>query len=207
MARAEAQAVWERQLAGRGTLEELGELVRGCTRCGLRAGCSGVVFGEGDARAHLCLIGEGPGATEDELGRPFVGAAGQLLDRILAAAGFRRAQVYITNVVLCRPPGNRVPSDEEMAACRPRLQRQLRQIDPGIVVALGGTAVRALVDPRGRISQTRGRWHQLDGRWVLATYHPAYLLRNPGAKNAAWADFRMVVDLYRRLYGDPGPGA
>lgn len=202
-----AATAWERQVAGCATLDELAALARGCTRCGLRAGCNRVVFGEGHERARLCLIGEGPGAREDELGRPFVGAAGQLLDRILDVAGFRREQVYITNVVLCRPPGNRVPADEEIAACQPYLERRLQLLDPGIVVLLGATALRAVVDPRASISQTRGRWQRRDNRFVMATYHPAYLLRNPAAKTATWTDFRMVSELYRRLYGVPGQGA
>ncbi len=192
---------WERRVAGCATLDELGALVRGCVRCGLRAGCRGVVFGEGHERARLCLIGEGPGAREDELGRPFVGAAGQLLDRILDAAGFAREQVYISNVVLCRPPGNRVPADDEIAACRPHLERRLQLLDPGIVVLLGATALRAVVGGQARISRARGRWQRRDGRFVMATYHPAYLLRNPAAKKDAWTDFRMVSALYGRLYG------
>ena len=186
------------------TLEELGAFARGCTRCGLRPGCRGVVFGEGAPQAHLCLIGEGPGATEDELGRPFVGRAGELLDKILQAAGFRREDVYISNVVLCRPPGNRTPEDEEIAACRPYLQRRLELIDPAIVVLLGATPLRAMVDAKARITQERGRWYRIQGRWVLPTYHPAFLLRNPGKKKEAWEDFQMVRDLHRRLFGTPG---
>lgn len=181
------------------SLEAVGAFARGCTRCGLRAGCRGVVFGEGDAHARLCLIGEGPGRTEDELGRPFVGRAGELLDKILAAAGFRREAVYISNVVLCRPPDNRTPADEEMAACRPYLKRRLELIDPDIVVLLGATPLRALLGDKVRISQERGRWHRLDGRWVLPTYHPAYLLRNPSRKGEVWEDFQMVRDLHHRL--------
>jgi|BEDMetMinimDraft_2_1075160.scaffolds.fasta_scaffold08652_1 uracil-DNA glycosylase family 4 len=183
------------------TLEALGAFARGCTRCPLRAGCRGVVFGEGDPAARLVLIGEGPGATEDELGRPFVGRAGALLDRILEAAGFRRQDVYISNVVLCRPPGNRTPTDEEIAACRPYLDRRLALLRPGIVVALGSTAVRALVDSRALITQVRGRWHRVDGRWVLPTFHPAAVLRDPSKKKPVWEDFQMVRELYRRLYG------
>lgn len=188
------------------SLEAVGAFARGCTRCGLRAGCRGVVFGEGDPHARLCLIGEGPGRTEDELGRPFVGRAGELLDKILAAAGFPRAAVYISNVVLCRPPDNRTPADEEMAACRPYLERRLEVIAPDIVVLLGATPLRALIGDRARISQERGRWHRLEGRWVLPTYHPAYLLRNPSRKAEVWEDFQMVRDLYHRLEARrPGP--
>lgn len=194
----DAQAFAAR-LEGLTTLEELAAVARACTRCGLRAGCRTVVFGEGDPHARIALIGEGPGQTEDEEGRPFVGKAGALLDRILEAAGLRRQQVYISNVVLCRPPGNRVPADEEIAACRPYLLRRLRLIAPDIVVLLGATPLHALIDPRAKIGQERGRWHRLDGRWVLPTYHPAYLLRNPAAKKDAWEDFQMVRDLHQRL--------
>ncbi len=193
-----AQAFLDR-LRGLESLSALGGVAQGCARCGLRAGCRGVVFGEGDAHARLCLIGEGPGATEDELGRPFVGRAGELLDRILAAAGFHREEVYISNVVLCRPPGNRIPTDDEISTCRPYLERRLELIAPDIVVLLGATPLRALLGPRARITQERGRWLRLDGRWVMPTYHPAYLLRNPSRKAEAWEDFQMVRDLHRRL--------
>jgi DNA polymerase len=187
------------RLRGLESLTALGGVAQGCARCGLRAGCRGVVFGEGDAHARLCLIGEGPGATEDELGRPFVGRAGELLDRILSAAGFRREEVYISNVVLCRPPGNRTPTDDEISACRPYLERRLELIAPDIVVLLGATPLRALLGPRARITQERGRWQRLDGRWVMPTYHPAYLLRNPSRKADVWEDFQMVRDLHKRL--------
>lgn len=187
-------------------LADLAEAARGCRACGLRAGCRGVVFGEGDPRASLMLVGEGPGATEDELGRPFVGRAGELLDRILAAAGFRRQEVYITNVVMCRPPGNRVPTDAEMAACLPYLRAKMRLIRPAIVVALGSTATRALVHPRARITQVRGTWHRFGGALVLPTYHPAALLRDPGKKRPVWEDFKQVREAHRRL-AEAGPEA
>lgn len=194
-------------LLGRFTeLAELAEAARGCRACGLRDGCRGVVFGEGDPRAALMLVGEGPGATEDELGRPFVGRAGELLDRILAAAGFRRQDVYITNVVMCRPPGNRVPTDAEMAACLPYLRAKMRLIRPALVVALGSTATRALVHPRARITQVRGTWHRCGGALVLPTYHPAALLRDPGKKRPVWEDFKKVREAHRRL-GELGPEA
>ena len=196
----DAHAFAER-LAALATIEDLGAFAGGCHRCGLRAGCRGVVFGEGATHARLCLIGEGPGATEDEQGRPFVGRAGELLDKILDAAGFARGEVYISNVVLCRPPGNRTPEDPEIAACRPYLRRRLELIDPSIVVLLGATPLRALVDAKAKITQERGHWYRLDGRWVLPTYHPAYLLRNPAAKKDAWEDFQKVRELHRRLHG------
>lgn len=171
----------------------------GCQRCGLRSGCRTVVFGEGDPHARVMLVGEGPGATEDELGRPFVGRAGELLDRILKAAGFEREEVYITNVVMCRPPGNRTPTDEEMAACRPYLERKIDLVNPAIIVALGSTAARALLGPDARITRVRGTWHAYGPRRIMPTYHPAALLRDPSKKPAAWEDFQKVRNAYRAL--------
>ncbi len=194
----------EAWLAGIADLEALAEEAKGCRACGLRAGCRGVVFGEGDPRATIMLVGEGPGATEDELGRPFVGRAGELLDRILAAAGFRRQDVYITNVVMCRPPGNRVPTDAEVAACLPFLRAKLRLIRPRIVVCLGSTAARALIHPQARITQVRGRWHRGDGFLIMPTYHPAALLRDASKKRPVWEDFKRIREAYRRL-AEVGP--
>jgi len=197
-------------------LDELASLVRECTRCPLRQGCTQVVFGDGTPRARLMIIGEGPGADEDRIGRPFVGRAGQLLDRILAACGFSRERhVYIANVVKCRPPNNRAPTEEEREACLPHLRAQARILDPALVVLLGATAVQALVDPGARISQVRGRWLSWEGRPCMATYHPAALLRNPALKKPVWEDFKRVVDRYREevdpahdapYYPRPGAG-
>lgn len=187
------------ELAAITDLAALEAAARDCRRCGLRAGCRGVVFGEGNPRARLMLVGEGPGATEDELGRPFVGKAGELLDRILAAAGFAREEVYINNVVMCRPPGNRVPAEAEMAACLPWLRARIRIIRPGVIVCLGATAARALIHPQARITQLRGRWHERGGIFVMPTYHPAALLRDPSKKRPVWEDFQQVRDLVRRL--------
>lgn len=201
---------FEQELQRYETVAALGEFARGCERCGLRAGCRGVVFGEGPEDAGLVLIGEGPGANEDLQGRPFVGRAGELLDRILAAAGFRREDVYISNVVLCRPPGNRTPAEDEIAACRPYLQRRLELLRPRVIVALGATAVRALVHPRARVTQVRGQWQRRGSAWVMPTYHPAALLRDPSKKRPVWEDFQQVRDVYRRLTapaGREGPGA
>lgn len=181
-------------------MEALKARVLGCRACPLRDGCQGVVFGEGNPSARLMLIGEGPGADEDRLGRPFVGRAGQLLDRILAAGGFERfTHTYIANVVKCRPPGNRVPVWEERAACWPNLRAQIRLIRPAIVILLGATAVQTLLDPRGSITQLRGQWVQKDGIWFLPTYHPAALLRDPEKKRPVWEDVKAVVRKYREL--------
>jgi len=179
---------------------ELERTVRQCRRCGLRDGCSGVVFGDGQETARLVVCGEGPGADEDRLGRPFVGRAGQLLDKILEAGGFdRNRNAYILNVVKCRPPGNRIPTEEEREACGPNLEAQMRLIRPAIVLLLGATALQAVVDPAGRITRDRGRWVQKDGVWYMPTYHPAALLRNPNLKRDTWEDMKQVVRKYREL--------
>lgn len=181
-------------------LEQLRQVVLGCEACGLRSGCRGVVFGEGSPTARLVLCGEGPGQEEDRLLRPFVGAAGQLLDKILAASGFERfTHTYILNAVKCRPPGNRTPTEEERAACMPNLQAQLRILQPKIVVLMGATALQALIDPNARITRMRGQWIERGGVWYMPTYHPAALLRNPALKKDAWHDFKLVIDKYREL--------
>ncbi len=181
-------------------LDELKQTVAGCQSCGLRAGCRGVVFGEGSPTAKLVLCGEGPGQEEDRLLRPFVGAAGQLLDKILEVSGFDRfTHTYILNVVKCRPPGNRTPTEEERAACLPNLQAQLRILQPKIIVLMGATALQTLIDPQARITRMRGQWIQRGGVWYMPTYHPAALLRNPELKKDAWHDFKLVIDKYREL--------
>ena len=174
-----------------GSLEELQEQVAGCTRCNLRAGCTRVVFGEGNPGARLMLIGEGPGADEDRMGRPFVGKAGQLLDKILEAAGLERfTHTYIANVVKCRPPGNRVPRPDEAARCLPWLYRQIELVSPGIIVLLGSTALQNLIDPAARITEMRGRWLvSKSGIKIMPTYHPAALLRDVSKKRPVW-EFR-----------------
>lgn len=182
-----------------GSLAELEADCRRCRRCGLRAGCQQIVFGEGPPKARLMLVGEGPGAQEDKEGRPFVGAAGQLLDRILAAVGFTRREVYITNVVKCRPPGNRLPTPLEVASCRPFLLEQLRLINPALLVCLGALATQTLVDPQARITQVRGKWFEKDGRKILPTYHPAALLRDEMKKRPVWEDFQKVRAAWKAL--------
>ena len=181
-------------------LEVMRPGVLACTACALRGQASQVVFGEGNPEARLVLIGEAPGAEEDRQGRPFVGAAGQLLDKMLGAMGMTRGEhAYILNVVKCRPPGNRAPTEGEAAACRAHLDRQLTILDPPIVVLLGSTAVRSLIAPTARVTQVRGQWVERDGRWWMPTYHPAALLRNPSWKRPAWDDLKQVVDKYREL--------
>ncbi len=168
---------------------ELGE----CTRCELHRGRNRIVFGEGDAKARLVFVGEGPGRDEDMAGRPFVGAAGQLLDRIIEAISCKREEVYICNVVKCRPPSNRVPNEDECTICGPFMKRQLAVIKPEVVVALGGTAAKYLLGVEEPLGRLRGRFHEKDGFKIMPTYHPAYLLRNPKGKRPVWQDMQMVA--------------
>ena len=165
----------------------------GCERCALSKKRNSIVFGEGDPHAALCLVGEGPGEEEDRQGKPFVGAAGKLLDKILAAMSLSRKEVYICNVVKCRPPGNRNPEQDEMDACGPFLMDQLRIISPKIVLAMGGTAAHYLLKNKSPVSRLRGRFHDFEGMKLRVTYHPAYLLRSPGEKRKAWEDVQAVM--------------
>ncbi|MDK2821663.1 MAG: uracil-DNA glycosylase [Clostridia bacterium] len=180
-------------------LETLRKKVISCHRCNLRKRAKQVVFGEGDPEATLMMVGEGPGAYEDELGRPFVGAAGQLLNRILAAAGFKREEIYITNVVKCRPPRNRLPTAEEVKLCRPILEAQIRLIRPKIIVCLGALATQTLIAPEARITRLRGQWIEKDGIKYLPTYHPAALLRDASKKRPVWEDFKALKAAYLEL--------
>lgn len=181
-------------------LKELQTKAAECQLCPLRATCQQVVFGEGPDKAGIMVIGEGPGRDEDAQGRPFVGRAGKLLDQILAAGGFdRKSQVYIANIVKCRPPENRVPKPEERQACLPYLYEQIELVDPKILILLGATALQGLIDPEGKIGRERGHWLQWQGRWVMATYHPAALLRNSKLKEPVWQDIKKVVGKYKEL--------
>jgi uracil-DNA glycosylase len=178
-------------------LEVLSETVRSCTRCGLSQHRKQTVFARGTGSSGICFVGEGPGADEDAQGLPFVGAAGQLLDRMIAAMGLERDEVYVCNVVKCRPPENRKPEPEEMAACLPYLEEQLQLIGPQVVVALGATAVQGLLGTLAMtegITRLRGKWQTFGGQLpVMPTFHPAYLLRNPGAKREVWEDLQEVL--------------
>ncbi len=169
--------------------------VRPCTRCGLCKGRTQTVFGAGDANARLMFIGEGPGADEDAQGEPFVGRAGKLLTKMIVAMGLSREQVYIANVVKCRPPGNRAPSSEEMAGCWGYLQRQIEIIAPEVIVVLGNAAVKALLNTRTGITKLRGQWQELEGVAVMPTFHPAYVLRQytPDNRGKVWSDLQAVM--------------
>jgi DNA polymerase len=169
--------------------EDLGE----CTRCKLHKTRNKIVFGDGSDKARLVFVGEGPGADEDAQGLPFVGRAGKLLTQMIEAMGLQRKDVYICNVVKCRPPQNRAPEPDEVAQCSPFLLRQIDFIDPQVIVCLGATAAKTLLDTNRGISQFRGDWLEWRGRKLMATYHPAYLLRNPPAKSEVWKDLQKVM--------------
>jgi len=175
----------------------------GCTRCKLSQGRSTVVFGSGNPEARLMVIGEGPGEEEDRQGKPFVGRAGQLLTKMLESVGITRDEVYITNIVKCRPPGNRNPEPEEITACAPYLAGQLGAIQPGVICALGTFAAQQLLKTREPISRLRGRLHKLGGAVVVPTFHPAYLLRNPGPefRRQAYDDLKLIRREYDRVRG------
>jgi DNA polymerase len=174
-------------------LAELVRLLEGCTRCRLSEQRRSVVVGEGAADARVMFVGEGPGAEEDRTGRPFVGQAGRLLDRMILAMGFERSQTYIANVVKCRPPGNRDPKDDEIAACSTFLDRQIELIRPDVIVALGRFAANRLTATEKPLGALRGRWSHYKGVPLLATYHPAYLLRTPADKRKVWDDLKLVL--------------
>jgi len=182
-------------------LSALAALVSGCSRCALHSTRKNAVFGEGAADARVVCVGEAPGAREDETGRPFVGRAGKLLDRLLRSIGLPRESVYICNVLKSRPPNNRDPLPEEVTACSPYLLRQLALIQPEVIIAFGAFASRALLETKSALGRMRGRVHEYAGYPVVVTYHPAALLRNPGWTRPTWEDLQIV----RRLLDGEGP--
>jgi DNA polymerase len=167
-----------------------------CTRCKLHSTRQNIVFGTGNPQAKVMFIGEAPGADEDEQGLPFVGRAGQLLTKIIEAIRFRREEVYIANIIKCRPPGTRGPEGDEIAACQDFLYRQIAVIKPAIICALGTYAVQTLLQTKAPIGQLRGRMFDFQGAKLIATYHPAYLLRNPNEKRKTWEDVKMLRAYY-----------
>ena len=179
---------------GGGPLEVLRIEVAGCTRCEhLAAERTQTVFGVGNPQARLCFVGEAPGADEDRLGEPFVGRAGQLLTKIIEACTLKREDVYILNVLKCRPPDNRPPLPDEVANCRGYLDRQLELIQPEYICCLGSTAAKTLLETDQAIGRLRGRFHEYRGIPVLCTYHPSYLLRTPSAKREVWEDMKVLM--------------
>lgn len=174
-------------------LKAIREDIGDCTRCRLSKGRKNIVFGVGNMNADIMFIGEGPGADEDEQGEPFVGRAGQLLNNMISAMGIKRQDVYIANVVKCRPPGNRTPEKDECDTCGPFLLRQIEVIRPKVIVALGAVAAKYLLAINDSMANLRGRWYDLKGSKLAVTYHPAYLLRDPRQKKEAWKDLQMVM--------------
>lgn len=164
-----------------------------CSRCKLSEGRMNIVFGEGDPAAELMFVGEGPGAVEDKTGRPFVGRAGELLDKIITAMKLKRKDVYIANIVKCRPPENRDPEPDEIETCKPFLERQISIINPRVIITLGAPASHSLLDVTTPISRLRGRFSNYKGIPVMPTYHPSYLLRNPSEKKGTWLDVQKVM--------------
>ena len=191
------------------TWELFDRQVEECRLCSLCRNIRHKVPGQGDRNAPLMLIGEGPGRDEDEQGLAFVGAAGQLLTRMLEAIGLPRERVYICNVVKCRPPNNRIPTAEEAEACRIHLRMQTWLVRPKVIVLLGSTAAKNLLDPEIRITRERGKWTERKGVWMIPTYHPSALLRDASKKPEAWEDMKRIRDklkelgLYPDLYGSP----
>lgn len=183
--------------------------VEACTLCPLHQGIHHKVPGQGDVHAPLMFIGEGPGQVEDEEGLAFVGPAGQLLTRMLAAISLPRDRVYICNIVKCRPPNNRVPEEAEAEACKLHLRNQTALLRPKVIVLLGATAARNTIGPEIRITRDRGRWFERRGVWMMATYHPSALLRDASKKREAWEDMQSLRDklielgLYEDIYGHP----
>jgi DNA polymerase len=182
------------------SLEEIRSDLGDCRRCRLCENRRTIVFGAGDPRARLMFVGEGPGHDEDLAGEPFVGAAGQLLTKIIQAIQSSRSEVYIANVVKCRPPGNRLPAPDEIAACVPFLRRQIDSIRPRVICTLGSCAAQTLLGVPEAISRLRGRFFEVQGIRVMPTYHPAYLLRNPEKKRDVWEDMKRIM---KELAGEP----
>lgn len=183
--------------------DEFKEKALKCERCNLRNTCTQVVMGEGSLDHKIMFIGEGPGASEDKKGRPFVGRAGQLLDKILDSVNIKRNNIYITNIVKCRPPENRNPNNDEMKACSPILKTEIKYINPKVIVPLGSVASQYLIDSSIKITKDRGNWYNKGELYFLPTFHPAYLLRNANMKKPVWKDFKKIkkaVDRIEELY-------
>ncbi|MHB9138758.1 MAG: uracil-DNA glycosylase [Victivallaceae bacterium] len=185
------------------SLTELRAVALNCRQCKLHSKRNTVVFGEGNPLAELMFVGEGPGMEEDQQGRPFVGAAGQLLDKMIIAMGFKREDVYIANIVKCRPPNNRNPEEDEATQCLPYLKRQIELVSPKVIVALGAVPMLWLTGKTG-IMKLRGQWTEYQGVKLMPTYHPAYLLRNAGAKKDVWSDLQQVMQVFGKTYQKPG---
>ncbi len=181
-------------------IDSLKKEILQCSKCELAKTRNHVIFGEGNAKAGILIIGEAPGRDEDMQGRPFVGKSGQMLEKILAACGFTRDEhVFISNIVKCRPPDNRIPTPQEASTCMPWLIKQIELINPKILILLGSTALKYMSGPEHRITRERGRWINLQNRLAMPVYHPAALLRDPRLKRDTWEDFKKIVFKYREL--------
>lgn len=182
------------------SMDELSREIAGCTRCRLNLNRTNTVPGEGSLRAKVMFIGEAPGAEEDRLGRPFVGKAGQLLDKALKALDFSREKnFYICNICKCRPENNRTPADDEAEACIPFLRNQVAIIKPKIIVCLGATSVKYIIDKHAKITSIRGTWFERKGYYIIATFHPAALLRDESKKRLFWEDLKKVKEKYEEI--------
>ena len=186
-------------IGGRRTLAQIRSELGDCTRCKLHTTRKSIVFGVGDENAPLMFVGEAPGEQEDKRGEPFVGPAGELLDKMIEAMGWSRQTVFINNILCCRPPGNRNPQPDEVGACKPFLEARIGAIAPRIIVALGRPAANTLLGVDAPISTLRGKFHDRHGIRVMPTFHPAYLLREPDKKRDAWADLKLVIAELARL--------
>lgn len=181
-------------------MDELSRAISGCTKCRLHLNRTNTVLGEGNTDAKVMFIGEAPGADEDRLGRPFVGKAGQLLDKALNALDFYRDKnFYICNICKCRPENNRTPEDDEAEACLPYLRRQVVIVKPKIIVCLGATSAKHIIDKQARITLIRGKWFERKGFYIIATFHPAALLRDESKKRLFWEDLKMVKEKYDEI--------
>ncbi|CAB5084970.1 Uracil-DNA glycosylase, family 4 (EC [Olavius algarvensis associated proteobacterium Delta 3] len=192
--RVEQWTRWNNEAQRSESLEDIQIDLGDCRRCGLSETRTRIVFGEGNPDARLVFVGEGPGYDEDKQGRPFVGAAGKLLTKIIRAMGLEREDVFICNIIKCRPPKNRNPMPDEIETCSPFLERQLAAIQPEVICALGKFAAQTLLNTQTPISRLRGRFHDYQGVPLMPTFHPAYLLRNPEGKRATWEDIQQIMD-------------
>lgn len=182
--------------------DRLEEVCNNCKKCRLHESRNRLVFGKGNKKAPVMFVGEGPGRDEDATGIPFVGKAGQMFSKILAASAIEQEDIYVGNIVKCRPPANRIPAPDEAKACLPYLRNQVYLIKPKIIVCLGATAAKYIIDKDIKVTRDRGKWHERKGYWLIATYHPAALLRDVSKKRPAWEDFKSIAAKLQEIKAD-----